>query len=67
MSHVGLIAAAGGQLDAFLKKKGVTRASSMSNGNSTMKSRQYGNGDKTSNWSSLGANAIYTNGNGVHC
>ncbi|KAI8524828.1 hypothetical protein RHMOL_Rhmol13G0180200 [Rhododendron molle] len=64
---LGLIAAAGGQLDAFLKKKGVTRASSMSNGNSTMKSRQYGNGDKTSNWSSLGANAIYTNGNGVHC
>ncbi|KAG5516175.1 hypothetical protein RHGRI_037024 [Rhododendron griersonianum] len=64
---LGLIAAAGGQLDAFLKKKVVTRAISMSNGNSTMKSRQYGNGDKTSNWSSLGANAIYTNGNGVHC
>ncbi|KAF7120662.1 hypothetical protein RHSIM_Rhsim13G0137100 [Rhododendron simsii] len=63
---LGLIAAAGGQLDAILKKKGVIRAS-MSNGNSTMKSRQYGNGDKTSNWSSLGANAIYTNGNGVHC
>jgi len=59
---LGLIAASCGQLDAFFKK-GVTRPFSISNGNSTKKSHQYGNGDKTSNWPSI----IYANGNGVHC
>ncbi|PSS11068.1 CTP synthase [Actinidia chinensis var. chinensis] len=60
---LGLIAAACGQLDAVLKK-GVAKASAMSNGTSSIKSHQYGNADKTSKWS-LGV--IYSNGNGVHC
>lgn len=59
---LGLIAASCGQLDAFFKK-GVPRTFNISNGNSTKKSHQYGNGEKTSNWSSI----IYANGNGVHC
>lgn len=60
---LGLIAASCGQLDAFFKK-GVARPFSIiGNGNSTIKSHPYGNGDKTSNWSPI----IYANGNGVHC
>ncbi|THG02935.1 hypothetical protein TEA_013835 [Camellia sinensis var. sinensis] len=60
---VGLIAAACGQLDAVLKKSG-TKTTAMSNGTSAIKSHQYGNADKTPNWS-LGV--VYSNGNGVHC
>ncbi|GMP71242.1 hypothetical protein CsSME_00029733 [Camellia sinensis var. sinensis] len=60
---LGLIAAACGQLDAVLKKSG-TKTTAMSNGTSAIKSHQYGNADKTPNWS-LGV--VYSNGNGVHC
>ncbi|KAI7999697.1 CTP synthase 1 [Camellia lanceoleosa] len=60
---LGLIAAACGQLDAVLKKSG-TKTAAMSNGTSAIKSHQYGNADKTPNWS-LGV--VYSNGNGVHC
>ena len=63
MLQTGLIVAACGQLDAVLKK-GVAKASAMSNGTSSIKSHQYGNADKTSKWP-LGV--IYSNGNGVHC
>ncbi|KAI8028464.1 CTP synthase [Camellia lanceoleosa] len=59
---LGLIAAACGQLDAVLKKSG-TKTTAMSNGTSAIKSHQYGNADKTPNWS-LGV--VYSNGNGVH-
>ncbi|GFS29002.1 CTP synthase family protein [Actinidia rufa] len=61
--HLGLIAAACGQLDAVLKK-GVAKASANSNGTSSIKSHQYGNADKTSKCS---RGVIYSNGNGVHC
>ncbi|KAF5944724.1 hypothetical protein HYC85_018801 [Camellia sinensis] len=62
---LGLIAAACGQLDAVLKKSGTgTKTTAMSNGTSAIKSHQYGNADKTPNWS-LGV--VYSNGNGVHC
>ncbi|XP_052183062.1 uncharacterized protein LOC127795438 isoform X2 [Diospyros lotus] len=62
---LGLIAAACGQLDAFLKKR-VIKSNAISNGTATLKPHHYANGaEKTPNWSALGV--VCSNGNGVHC
>ncbi|XP_009768193.1 uncharacterized protein [Nicotiana sylvestris] len=59
---LGLIAAATGQLETFLKK-GVPKTWGLSNGTSGLKSHRYVNGSKLANGSLDG---IYSKGNGIH-
>ncbi|KAJ8529016.1 hypothetical protein K7X08_035851 [Anisodus acutangulus] len=59
---LGLIAAATGQLETFLKK-GVPKTWGLSNGTSGLKSHRYVNGTKLANGSLDG---IYCKGNGIH-